>query len=137
MGRLQCLYVDVCCRRGPAATEASFASAVSSMNLGKKQSKAADLSSTLRDADTWSPRPLRRLGISGDVTALAVEPLSGLLVLGTSRGSLHLYGSPAASLELAVPGAPYRSIRFIAFAQLVKKLVVVGMDLPANAHAMI
>lgn len=97
------------------------------MNLGKKQSQPVDLSSTLRDADSWSPRSIRRLGLNGDVTALAVEPLSGLLVLGTNRGSLHLYGSPAASLELAVPGAPYRKIRFITFAQSIKKLVVVGM----------
>jgi syntaxin-binding protein 5 len=97
------------------------------MNLGKKQSQPVDLSSTLRDADSWSPRSIRRLGLNGDVTALAVEPLSGLLVLGTNRGSLHFYGSPAASLELAVPGAPYRKIRFITFAQSFKKVVVVGM----------
>lgn len=107
------------------------------MNLGKRQSQAADLSSTLRDVDTWSPRSMRRLGLNGDVTALAVEPLSGLLVLGTDRGSLHFCGSPAASLELAVPGAPYRKIRFIAFAQSIKKLLAVGMHTSSDIPAII
>lgn len=96
------------------------------MHLGKKQPKLPDLSTSLWDPDAWTPRSIRRLGINGDVTAMAVEPLSGILALGTDRGSVHLFGAPSVATELSVPGAPYRKIRFIAFAQSCVKMVVVG-----------
>lgn len=97
------------------------------MNFGKRNhAPIPDLTQSLRDADTWSPRSIRRLGLNGSITTLAVEPLTGLLALGTDRGSIHLFGSPAATAELAVSGAPYRKVRFINFAQNLAKMVVLG-----------
>lgn len=96
------------------------------MHLGKKQAKLPDFSTSLWDSDAWTPRSIRRLGVNGDVTSMAVEPLSGILALGTDRGSVHLFGAPSVATELSVSGAPYRKIRFLAFAQSCAKLVVVG-----------
>lgn len=85
-----------------------------------------DLTNSLRDEAAWKVGILKRLGLNGDVCCLAVEPLSGLLAVGTSRGAVHLFGSLAASVELAIPGAPYRVPKFLNFAQALGKLVVVG-----------
>lgn len=97
------------------------------MHLGRKQYKVPDLSLSLWDAETWTPRSIKRLGINGGITCNAVEPLSGILALGTDRGSVHLFGAPSVSTELAVSGAPYRKIRFIAFAQSCAKMLVIGI----------
>lgn len=96
------------------------------MHLGKKAVKLPDLSSSLWDSDAFTPRTIRRLGINGDVTSLGVEPLSGILALGTGRGSIHLFGAPSVATELSVPGAPNRKIRFITFAQACDKMLAVG-----------
>lgn len=88
-----------------------------------------DLSYRLRDEDSWKVSSLNQLGElnSSGVMAVAVEPLTGLLAIGTDRGSVFLFGNLAASgVRVTIPGAPYRKIRFIAFAQSVCKLVVVG-----------
>lgn len=93
-----------------------------------------DFSSTLGGEDAWNVNTIKRLGISGNITVLGVEPFSGLLAIGTDRGSVHLFGSLSVSVELSIPGAPYRKIRFISFAQSIGKLVIIGNVLLCITH---
>lgn len=62
---------------------------------------------------------LRSLGVTGDITALAVDPLLSLLAVGTSSGVVHVYGQPAFQFTLPVSGGSssgaVASIRFLTF----------------------
>ncbi|KAF8323837.1 WD40 repeat-like protein [Clavulina sp. PMI_390] len=95
------------------------------MHLGRSKPKPVDLSKALWDSDAFSPRPIKRLGLNGDITAMAVEPLTGMLAFGTDRGSVHLYGAPSVTAEVAVSSAPSARIRFIAFAQSCSQMAVI------------
>lgn len=46
----------------------------------------------LRDRETYRLGHLRSLGLQGEVTALAVDPVYGLMAVGTSTGLIHLLG---------------------------------------------
>lgn len=57
----------------------------------------ADHTRALRDPQFYRPGHLRSLGLQGDLSALAYDPLLGLLAAGTTSGLVHLSGSPAFS----------------------------------------
>lgn len=48
----------------------------------------------LRDRETYRLGHLRSLGLQGEVTALAVDPVYSLMAVGTSTGLVHLLGKP-------------------------------------------
>lgn len=52
---------------------------------------------SLRDPQFYRPGHLRSLGLQGELSALAYDPLLGLLAAGTTSGLVHLSGSPAFS----------------------------------------
>ncbi|PFH52244.1 hypothetical protein AMATHDRAFT_140320 [Amanita thiersii Skay4041] len=61
-----------------------------------------DLSSELRDAHQWKPNNLRKLQFPSDITALAFDPLFGLLAIGTNEGFIHIFGKPGVYTVLPV-----------------------------------
>ncbi len=78
-----------------------------------------DYTNNLREISFYKYGHLRQLGLTGEITALAVDPVLSLLALGTSAGLVHVYGSPAFQFTLPVstpssstPGSP---IKFLVF----------------------
>jgi hypothetical protein len=82
-----------------------------------------DLSSSLRDDTTWKPGPLSSFRLS-DIRVCAVEPAAGLLAIGTSEGTIRLFGSLPCSGSINVPEG--RVAKCISFAQSISKLVCIG-----------
>jgi hypothetical protein len=54
-----------------------------------------DHTRSLRDPQFYRFGHLRSLGLQGDLSALAYDPLLGLLAAGTTTGLVHLSGTPA------------------------------------------
>ncbi|KAG7099718.1 hypothetical protein E1B28_001536 [Marasmius oreades] len=64
-----------------------------------------DLSNDLHDEVDWKPGPLRVFEYALNVTAIAIEPISGLLAIGTGHGSIHLFGRPGVECKILLPDA--------------------------------
>ncbi|KDQ15640.1 hypothetical protein BOTBODRAFT_283778 [Botryobasidium botryosum FD-172 SS1] len=88
-----------------------------------------DFTSTLRDPASWKPGELRSLDLAGHVTAMAVEPVLGLMAIGSSTGSVNIYGSPASTIRFSLRNA---RPRFLAFAQAASKFLCI--DTKNNLH---
>jgi len=78
-----------------------------------------DYTKNLRETSFYRYGHLRSLGLTGDITALAVEPLLSLLAIGTSSGVVHVFGQPALQFALPVSGhssfTPVCAIKFLTF----------------------
>lgn len=61
-----------------------------------------DFTRGLRDRMFYKPGHLRSLGLCGEITALAFDPMLSLLAIGTSTGFIHLVGSPAFQCTLSL-----------------------------------
>ncbi|KAK0466348.1 WD40 containing snare-dependent exocytosis protein [Desarmillaria tabescens] len=62
-----------------------------------------DLSSDVREREDWKPAELRSFDFAIEVSALAVDPLSGLLAAGTADGLLFIWGKPGVEIKLSIP----------------------------------
>lgn len=88
-----------------------------------------DWTRNLREKSFYRYGHLRSLGLGGELTAIAVDPLLSLLAVGTSSGLVHVYGQ--ASFQFTIPvtlatssrGSP--GIKFLAFHPGHQRLVVV------------
>jgi hypothetical protein len=82
---------------------------------------STDFTGTLRETSFYKYGHLRTLGITGEVTALAVDPLLSLLAVGTAAGMVHVYGKESFQFSLPVcaplPGTGKKpdSIKFLVF----------------------
>lgn len=80
---------------------------------------STDFTNNLRETSFYRYGHLRPLGLTGEVTALAVDPTLSLFALGTSTGLVHVYGQSAFQFTLPVSGAssstPAHPIRFLVF----------------------
>lgn len=80
---------------------------------------STDFTNNLRETSFYRYGHLRPLGLTGDVTALAVDPILSLLAVGTSSGMVHVYGAPEFQFTLPVSAATGssggHSIRFLVF----------------------
>ncbi|KAI3622792.1 wd40 containing snare-dependent exocytosis protein [Moniliophthora roreri] len=70
-----------------------------------KRDPILDLSSELRELQDWKPGSLRVFEYALNVTALAIEPVSGLLAAGTGNGVIHLIGRPGVECKILLPDA--------------------------------
>lgn len=99
-----------------------------------------DFTKNLRENSFYRFGSLRALGISGDVTALAVDPVLSLLGVGTSSGLVHVYGAPAFQFTLPVSGASSSSgaapIRFINFHPGHHRLIVVDESNTLHSYSL-
>ncbi|OCF77713.1 hypothetical protein I204_01711 [Kwoniella mangroviensis CBS 8886] len=78
-----------------------------------------DFSKQLKETSFYRYGHLRPLGLTGEVTALAVDPLLSLFAVGTSSGLVHVYGQSPFQFTLPVStissSGPAASIKFLFF----------------------
>jgi syntaxin-binding protein 5 len=78
-----------------------------------------DYTNNLRETSFYKYGHLRSLGITGELTSLAYDPLLSLLAIGTASGLVHVYGQAAFQFTLPVAGpsssSPSAAIRFLFF----------------------
>jgi hypothetical protein len=78
-----------------------------------------DFTKNLREISFYRYGHLRSLGLTGDVTALAVDPILSLFAVGTTAGVVHVFGQPSFQFTLPVSGASSSSraspIKFLVF----------------------
>ncbi|TYJ56810.1 hypothetical protein B9479_002420 [Cryptococcus floricola] len=78
-----------------------------------------DFTRNLRETSFYRYGHLRSLGLTGEVTALAIDPVLSLFAIGTSTGFVHCYGSAPFQFTLPVSTAssssPAKPIRFLYF----------------------
>jgi syntaxin-binding protein 5 len=78
-----------------------------------------DFTKNLKEISFYRYGHLRSLGLTGDVTALAVDPILSLFAVGTTSGNVHVYGQPAFQFTLPISGAssaaPASPIKFLVF----------------------
>lgn len=67
----------------------------------------------LSSAGTFNEGLLAGLALPGEVTAMAFEPVQGFLAVGTTLGTIHLFGSPAVQLSFSL--RPAHRVNHIAF----------------------
>lgn len=88
-----------------------------------------DFTRNLKERSFYKFGSLRSLGLTGEITALAVDPILSLFAVGTSSGQVHCYGAPAFQFTLPVSAATStagaRGIRFLAFHPGHQRLVIV------------
>lgn len=79
-------------------------SSSSTANSSKHSASRTQLDFTrgLRDRVFYKPGHLRSLGLCGEITALAFDPMLSILAIGTSTGFIHLVGSPAFQCTLSL-----------------------------------
>ncbi|KAF8910138.1 lethal giant larvae like, C-terminal-domain-containing protein [Gymnopilus junonius] len=72
-----------------------------------------DLSTDLADEHDWKVGALRTLDFPMNTTAIAVEPVAGLLAAGTADGSIHIFGRPGVHCKITLPDpAEVRLLQF-------------------------
>ena len=99
-----------------------------------------DFTNNLREHSFYRYGLLRSLGLTGDVTALAVDPVLSLLGVGTSSGMVHVFGAPAFQFALPVSvassTAQARGIKFLVFHPGHHRLVAVDDGNTLHSYAL-
>lgn len=67
----------------------------------------------LSSAGTFNEGLLAGLALPGEVTAMAFEPVQGFLAVGTTLGTIHLFGSPAVQVSFTL--RPAHRVNHLAF----------------------
>ncbi|KAJ7492344.1 WD40 containing snare-dependent exocytosis protein [Mycena latifolia] len=81
----------------------------------------ADLSADLRDQSDFNVAALRSFEYPLNVTTLAVEPITGLLAIGTATGTIHIFGGVSVETKLTLP-EPVK-VKFLQFSSSTFQLV--------------
>ncbi|OCF31242.1 hypothetical protein I316_07027 [Kwoniella heveanensis BCC8398] len=78
-----------------------------------------DYTKNLRETSFYRYGHLRPLGLTGEVTALAIDPILSLFGVGTSSGLVHVYGAAPFQFTLPVStissSGPAATIKFLFF----------------------
>ncbi|SJX63506.1 uncharacterized protein SRS1_14262 [Sporisorium reilianum f. sp. reilianum] len=67
----------------------------------------------LSSAGTFNEGLLAGLALPGEVAAMAFEPVQGFLAVGTTLGTIHLFGSPAVQMSFSL--RPAHKVNHLAF----------------------
>ncbi|KAG7452249.1 WD40 containing snare-dependent exocytosis protein [Guyanagaster necrorhizus] len=89
-----------------------------------------DLSSDLREREDWKPAELRSFDFAIEISALAVDPLSGLLAAGTADGLLFIWGKPGVDIKLSIPER--KGVKLVQFS--VSTFQIVCLDTTNHLH---
>ncbi|KAF7307215.1 WD40 containing SNARE-dependent exocytosis protein [Mycena indigotica] len=89
-----------------------------------KHTVYADFSSDLKDTPDWKVAELRTFEYPLKVTAVAIEPIAGLLAVGTAIGCIHVFGGPSVEVKLLLPEPT--PVRFVHFSSATFQLVCLG-----------
>lgn len=65
------------------------------------------------------------IALHGEVCVLAVEPVMGYLAVGTSNGTIHLFGKPAVQIVWTL--RPANKVRHLLFKSGSPLLIAIGM----------
>ncbi|KAF9531932.1 WD40 containing snare-dependent exocytosis protein [Crepidotus variabilis] len=63
----------------------------------------ADLSTDLAEEEDWKVGSLRTFNFPLNITALAVEPIAGILGIGTAIGDIYLFGGACVESKISLP----------------------------------
>ncbi|KAJ8475032.1 hypothetical protein ONZ45_g15752 [Pleurotus djamor] len=80
-----------------------------------------DISSALRDRQDWNVASLRSFIYYADISAHVYDPISGLLAIGTSQGTIALFGSPGVQCQISLREPV--AVKFVQFASSLNRLV--------------
>ncbi|KAJ7161293.1 WD40 containing snare-dependent exocytosis protein [Mycena crocata] len=82
----------------------------------------ADLSGDLRDGKSdWNVAALRSFDYPQNLTSVAVEPIAGLLAIGTAIGTIHIFGGVSVETKLLLPDAV--KVKFLQFSSSTFQIV--------------
>ncbi|OBZ79959.1 Uncharacterized protein C1F3.03 [Grifola frondosa] len=95
------------------------------MFSSKHGSGFVDFSLDLSEASDWKAGLLTALDYHLDITALTMDPVSGLFAIGTARGVIYIYGSPGVECRLTLSDPPGLRVKFLQLAASVFKLLAV------------
>jgi hypothetical protein len=84
----------------------------------------ADLSVDLRDKNDWNVAVLRSFEYPSNVASLAIEPIAGLLAVGTATGEIHIFGGVSVETKLTLPESV--KVKFLQFSSSTFQLVCLG-----------
>ncbi|KAJ7361454.1 WD40 containing snare-dependent exocytosis protein [Mycena albidolilacea] len=62
----------------------------------------ADLSVDLQDKADWNVAVLRSFDYPLNITTVAIEPITGLLSVGTTNGTIYVFGGPSVEAKLSL-----------------------------------
>jgi syntaxin-binding protein 5 len=71
-----------------------------------------DFTKNLRETSFYRYGQLRSLGLTGELTALAVDPILSLFAIGASSGQVHVYGQPSFQFTLPISTSPIKFLNF-------------------------
>ncbi|KDQ63133.1 hypothetical protein JAAARDRAFT_119208 [Jaapia argillacea MUCL 33604] len=86
-----------------------------------------DLSRELSENLDWNVGVFKTFKYDANVVALAVDPVSSLLVVGTAQGEIRILGGPLVDIRFSLPD-PSTRVKFLQFAPFVSKLVCVDTN---------
>ncbi|KAJ6575407.1 lethal giant larvae like, C-terminal-domain-containing protein [Mycena capillaripes] len=81
----------------------------------------ADLSADLRDKTDWNVAVLRSFDYPLNITTVAIEPIAGLLAVGTATGAIHIFGGVSVETKLSLPESV--KVQFLQFSSSTFQLV--------------
>ncbi|WWD20056.1 hypothetical protein CI109_104529 [Kwoniella shandongensis] len=88
-----------------------------------------DYTKNLRENSFYRYGHLRSLGLTGEITALAVDPILSLFAVGTSSGLVHVYGAPPFQFTLPVStissSGPAQAVKFLFFHPGHHRLIII------------
>lgn len=100
----------------------------------------ADWTRNLKEKSFYRYGHLRSLGISGEITALAVDPVLSLLGVGTSAGIVHIFGQSSFQFALPVSGSssskPASAVKFLTFHPGHHRIVAVDATNTLHSYTM-
>jgi syntaxin-binding protein 5 len=99
-----------------------------------------DFTKNLRETSFYRYGHLRSLGITGEITALAVDPILSLFAVGTSSGYVHVYGQPAFQFTLPISNAsstaPGSGIKFLNFHPGHQRLIAIDDNNTLHSYSL-
>ncbi|KAI8981153.1 lethal giant larvae like, C-terminal-domain-containing protein [Trametes punicea] len=84
-----------------------------------------DLSLDLSEQSDWEAGLLRTVQYHADITAVATDPVSGLLAVGTARGIIYIYGSPGVECKVKITEPAGLRVKSLQFAVSIFKLLCI------------
>ncbi|KAL4402151.1 syntaxin binding protein [Malassezia pachydermatis] len=86
--------------------------------------RLGDWTGDFRDPSKFAEGFVDQLSLPGEISAMAYEPGMGYLAVGTSAGSVHLYGAPSVRIMFML--RPALRVKHMAFKSDTYLLICIG-----------
>ncbi|KAJ2931894.1 hypothetical protein H1R20_g5200, partial [Candolleomyces eurysporus] len=110
----------------PTTTITATSTTREGMFSKQQQASFLELSNDLQDENDWVIGHLRTLNVPLNVTAFALEPITRLLAIGTSSGSIFIYGGPGVDVKINTPSSV--SVKFLNFSLPSRKILCIDSN---------